>query len=82
MTGVNCSFHFQLQYQTLCNLGCGGTCDILDRKINKQASGVHETTFTRHSTGHIRCHHQSYGEADVDGERLPQGVSTEDGLSD
>lgn len=51
-------------------------------QINNQASGVHESTFTRHSTGHIRCHHQSYREADVDGERLPQGVSTEDGLSD
>lgn len=38
--------------------------------------------FTWHSTGHIRCHHQSYREADVYGERLPQGVSTEDGLSD
>lgn len=38
--------------------------------------------FTWNSTGHIRCHHQAYREADVDGEGFAQGVSTEDGLSD
>lgn len=41
-----------------------------------------ETTFTRHSAGHVRRHHQSHGEADVDGERFAQAVSAEDGLSD
>lgn len=47
-----------------------------------RCTGLHEATFTWNSTSHVRCHHQSHREADVDGERLTQGVSTQDGLSD